>query len=59
MGASHTTDYTKTLQFVQNLTDENFGDLEIFRNNEGKVIMKCVKSFITGDKRHSDFRKVL
>ncbi len=32
MGASHTTDYTKTLQFVQNLRDENFGDLEIFRN---------------------------
>lgn len=59
MGASHTADYTKKLHFVQNLTDDNFGDLEIYRNDEGKIIMKCEKSFIIDDKRHSNFKAIL
>lgn len=59
MGASNSTDYTRTLHFVQTLPDDAFGDIDIFRNEEGKFIMKCAKSFIIGDKRYTDFKKIL
>lgn len=59
MGTSHVTNYSKGLQFVQSLTDDNFGEVDVYRNQDGKFIMKCTKSFITGDKRHSDFFQIL
>lgn len=59
MGASHATDYARGLQFVQSLNEDNFGEIDVYRNQDGKFIMKCSKSFITGDKRHSDFMRAL
>lgn len=59
MGASHVTDYARGLQFVQSLNEDNFGEIDVYRNQDGKFIMKCSKSFITGDKRHSDFMRAL
>lgn len=32
MGASHVTNYAKGLQFVQNLNDDNFGEVDVYRN---------------------------
>lgn len=59
MGGSHVTDYARGLQFVQSLNEDNFGEIDVYRNQDGKFIMKCSKSFITGDKRHSDFMRAL
>jgi hypothetical protein len=58
MGPAQSANYASTLHFVQNLEDDNFGELEIYRNDDGKFIMKCAKSFLTADKRHSDFKKI-
>jgi hypothetical protein len=59
MGPTQSANYASTLHFVQNLEDDNFGELEIYRNDDGKFIMKCAKSFLTGDKRHSHFKKII
>lgn len=32
MGASHVTNYAKQLQFVQTLDDDNFGEVDVYRN---------------------------
>lgn len=59
MGTSQSPNYTNSLNFIQHLVDDTFGEVEVYRNAEGKFIMKCEKSFITGDKRHFDFKKIL
>jgi hypothetical protein len=40
------------LVFVQALEDRHFGEVEIYRSQEGLFVMKACRTMISGDKRH-------
>ncbi len=40
--------------FVQVLEDRHFGEVEIYRSQEGLFVMKVCRTVISGDKRHEE-----
>lgn len=39
------------LQFIQQLEDRHFGEVDIYRSEEGRFIMKLKRTHISGDRR--------
>lgn len=52
---------TNNIKFVQTLRDPNFGEIDIFRDNSGKFIMKQIRNFIYNptDIRYQQFKNML
>lgn len=50
---------TAGLRFVQVLEDRHFGEVHIFRSEEGRFIMRVSKTFIENDDRQRQFQRVL
>ena len=51
----------QNIKFVQTLDDPNFGEIDIFRDQSGKFIMKQIRTFIynPADIRYQQFKTML
>lgn len=58
MGNSAQTMGTQLL-FIQQLEDRHFGEIDIYRSEEGRFIMKVKRTHISGDKRQLEFQRVV
>jgi hypothetical protein len=47
------------LHFIQQLEDRHFGEIDIYRSDEGRFIMKVKRTRISGDKRQLEFQRVV
>ena len=47
------------LVWVQQLEDRHFGEVAIFRSDDGRFVMKLQRTHIRDDKRHRDFQKMV
>lgn len=56
MGNS-TLDSSRTLKFIDTLQDRHFGEIDVFRTEEGQFVMRVKRTHIVGDVRHSFFGK--
>ena len=44
---------------MQQLEDPHFGEVSIFRTDDGRFVMKLQRTHIKGDKMHGDFQKLV
>ena len=51
MGTDQSTQHIP-LHFTQVLEDERFGEIEIYKSEDGKFVMKNARTFIVNDKRY-------
>jgi hypothetical protein len=58
MGNSNHT-INEQLEFIEQLYDKHFGLTDIYRNNEGRFIMKLKRTHIVGDPRQTQFQKIV
>ena len=47
------------LKFIQNIEEARLGDIDIYQNDEGRFVMKTVKTHIIGDRRHNEFKRIM
>jgi hypothetical protein len=47
------------LQFIQQLEDRHFGEVDIYRSEEGRFIMKLKRTHISGDRRQIEFQRIV
>ena len=50
---------TRQLTHVQDLQDPHFGEVQIYRDDEGTFLMKSKCTHIVGDKRTTDFQRIV
>lgn len=58
MGNS-TVDSSHTLKFIDNLQDRHFGDVDVFRSEDGRFVMRIKRTHIIGDIRYTFFKRVV
>jgi hypothetical protein len=47
------------LVFVQHLQDRCFGEIDVFRTQDARFVMKIIRSHIVGDMKHTAFKQIL
>lgn len=49
----------QALVFVQHLQDRCFGEIDVFRTQDARFVMKLIRSHIIGDMKHIVFKQIL